>query len=305
MRGPDLVGRARSSDGTGIAFQVYGDAGPFVVFGNGIGVTHESLVLQLEHLRQGFRVVCWDHRGIAGSIDAPTVRNARNRGAMGSGDGTRGAAMPVAAHAIDCLAVMDALAIECATYVGWSMGVQVGFELLRLVPARISRLVALSGVAGRIFQGALPSAWVERVFGWMVGRSIPLVPLVSPLARHLIGTRAFFLAAQRIGFVGKAASPEIFMRMLRCVAELDHTHYLRTLAGLGEHDAMDVLRTTQVPILFVGGRQDRLTPVALLESLARQAADARVHIVNDGTHFALIEAPEEVNSVLEAFLRGS
>ncbi|MCB9652783.1 MAG: alpha/beta hydrolase [Deltaproteobacteria bacterium] len=302
MPAPDLIGRAQSSDGTGIAYQVYGTSGPFVVFGNGIGVTHASLALQLNELRRSFRVVCWDHRGIAGSKGVSERPPSTNRDTSRDADKDRQTVTPVASHAGDCLAVMDALAIERAHYVGWSMGAQVGFEVLRLAPERISRLVALSGVAGRIFQGALPFAGLERALGWMIEGAMPLVPRFSPLARRLIATRASFALAKGIGFVGTMASPESFMGMLRGVAELDHVAYLQTLIGLGEHDAMDVLKKTDVPLLFVGGRRDRLTPVALLESLARQAANARVHIVEGGTHFALIEAPDEVNAVIEDFL---
>lgn len=284
MNATPSFGHARSFDGTRIAYQVFGD-GPPVLVGNGIGVGYRSLELQTARLSRRFRVVTWDHRGIFGS-EAPR-----------SGD------VSVAAQARDCLAVMDALHVQDAAFIGWSMGAQVGFELLRWAPERIARVAALGGAAGNPFAGVLPAALprLHRLAPRAVDGAASVSPLLSPLSRRLVGSEAFFRMACASGYVSRSADRTMFMRMARGVAQHDHRLYLRTLAALGRHDATDLLHGLSIPVLFIAGGRDTMVPPRVLEALADALPEGRVHTVPDGTHFALIERPDHVNEVLEEF----
>jgi pimeloyl-ACP methyl ester carboxylesterase len=58
--------------------------------------------------------------------------------------------------------------------------------------------------------------------------------------------------------------------------------------------ARDDLAKTDLPLIFVTGSADRLTPSNLLSTLVEDAKDAQLHRVEGLGHFALIEAPDQV-----------
>jgi pimeloyl-ACP methyl ester carboxylesterase len=102
-------------------------------------------------------------------------------------------------------------------------------------------------------------------------------------------------------YLRPSANREVFMGMARGVASHDAELYLRTLAELGRHDAEDVLAGLTIPVLFLAGGQDHLTPRRELERLAALVHAGRAYTVEDASHFVTIEAPDEVNRVLEDF----
>lgn len=77
---------------------------------------------------------------LPGPVIAPDLRG---RGGSGEVPGPYG----MAAHAADCLAVLDALGVERALVVGHSMGAFVASVLAHRHPARVARLVLVDGGA--------------------------------------------------------------------------------------------------------------------------------------------------------------
>ncbi len=279
---PDSIATVTSFDGTRLSYQLFG-TGPTILFGNGIGVSWPGIRLQLDHLRHRHRVVCWDHRGIGAS------------GPPGSGG------VGVRAQAQDALVILDALGAPRAGYIGWSMGVQVGFEILRLRRDAFARVACIGGVAGSLFRPVMP---VRRLAGVLppaldvLARVAPtLAPLLAPLISHPI----FFRAGCLVGFVRPNADREVFMDMARGVARRDANLYLRTLAALGRQEAEALLPELGMPVLFLAGGRDYLTPRKELERLAGLVRQGRVHTVEGASHFVTIEAPDEVNRVLDEF----
>jgi lipase len=81
---------------------------------------------------------------VAPLVDGPVVApDLRGRGGSGSLPGPYG----MAAHAADCVAVLDALGIEQAVVAGHSMGGFVAAVLAHRYPSRVARLVLVDGGA--------------------------------------------------------------------------------------------------------------------------------------------------------------
>ncbi len=283
MLRPAQSGTIPSFDGTPIHYQVFGEGPSTILIGNGIGVGYSSLALQLEPLAQHHRVITWDHRGIFGS------------GAPGSGG------VGVDAHAKDALKVLDTLNSTQAAYMGWSMGVQVGFELLRLASARISKVACLGGVAGNPFKQAIPIPGAQAILRRAVGGLSGLAPKLSPLARPFMRGQGALSVARLSGFVSPDVDASLFVDMVQGVASHDHRTYLQTLAALGAHDAEAILPTLEQPVLIIAGEKDRLVPKSALQRIAAMIPNARLHRVKGGSHFALIEKSGEVNECLLDF----
>ena len=113
--------RIAVDDGVTLAVQTVG-TGPAVLLANGIGVSYPGFSLMVEHLRRQHQVVLWDYRGIG--------RSALN-------NSTR-IDFSMARQAADACAILDAMGIEQAAVLGWSMGVPVGLEMIRRAPAKVA-----------------------------------------------------------------------------------------------------------------------------------------------------------------------
>lgn len=281
---PDETGTVSSHDGTTIAFQVFGKDGPVLLMGNGVGVGFVGLARQIELFRGRRRVVCWDYRGTFDSgVPGP-------------------AGLSMVAHAGDGLAVLSHLEATQASYVGWSMGVQVGFEIARQRPLLLDRLVGIGGVAGNPFKVALPMLGIDRLVPGALDVVARFAGRLSPVVRAVVEREAFLRAAIAAGYVRPHADRDVFLAMARGVANHDLRVYLTTIAEMGRHDVEDTLPDLRCPLLLVNGSLDQMIPVPELRRLATLAPRGGVHVVDGASHFVTIEAPAQVNWAIERFL---
>ncbi len=279
------LGSVETDDGVTLHYQSFGRGAEAVVFANGIGVRYPGAVKQVNALRDRYRVLCWDYRGIGQSLLPPG-----------------GAELAMPRHARDILAILDRLGIARAVFVGWSMGVQVSLEAARREPARVAGLVALLGTYGQPFRTAFPapvSASLEGLF--RVLRANPAVAQGAlDLAVALPGVA--FRVLSSLLFVGSDADREVFAQNVRSVAGVEKRTYLSTMLALAEHDASDVLETLRCPALIICGSRDHLTPPRVARVMAERIRGAEYREVPGGTHFALIEQAELINGWLRAFV---
>lgn len=275
-----------SSDGTQIAVHDTGGHGPPIVLANGLGGPFQAWKHQIDYLRDHYRIVSWDYRGLYGSAlpqGAPAPR------------------VDVGAHVDDLERVLEATRIERAPFLGWSMGVQVVLELYERRPELVSHLVLVNGTYGKALDTiALPLA--SRV-----------VPRVVAQARRFsdIGTRVLKRAShwpetvlwlKRLGLAGSTLDEELFRELAIEFGTLDVELYLSILKALGDHDASHVLPSITVPSLVITGDRDAFTPRALAQQMARRIPNGEILVVRGATHYAAIEYPELVNLRIEKFL---
>ena len=273
-------------DGTRIAYHDTGGSGPAIVLANGLGGPFSSWTHQIDYLRDRYRIVSWDYRGLFGS-ERPRGEPPR---------------LDVATHVDDLEAVLEATGVERAAFVGWSMGVQVVLELYERRPELVSHLVLINGTWGRPFETvALPLA----------ARLVPT--LVRELRRFSnVGGRVLRRASRwpetalwlkRLGMVGSTLDEELFKEIAAEFGAIDLDVYLRLLDALGQHDASHVLETIQVPALVITGDRDAFTPRQLAQQMARRIPHGEILVVRGATHYTAIEYPELVNLRIEKFLR--
>ena len=276
--------RVETFDGVSLAWYEAGD-GPTVALANGIGVDRRGLMPQVLHLARRFRVVLWDYRGVGGSGPLPSGRS-----------------LSMARHARDLAVVLDAAGAERAALVGWSMGVDVVLELMRVRPDRVWSLVLCCGGSSRL---------AEQLVG---------VPGVGPAARALLrvaarahvpieravrlgaGSSLIAPLAVRAGLLGRDADRRVFADQARSVAACDMRTYLGTMAELLRAECDDVLPLLSVPTLVVAGERDRLVRLATARELAARIPGARLFVVPGASHFCVLERPRLVNLEVERHL---
>lgn len=275
-----------AADGTLLAYYDTGGHKPPVVLANGLGGPISSWRHQIDYLRDRYRIVSWDYRGLYGS-------------ARPAGDPPR---VDVPVQVDDLERLLEATRIGRAAFIGWSMGVQVLLEFYGRHPDQVSHLVLINGTYGRPLQTvAVPLA--ARIVPVIIDRARRFHRLGSAVLGHASRWPETALWLKRLKLMGHTLDEEVFRDLAREFATLDLDLYLRTLRALGDHDATDVLEKISVPTLVITGDHDAFTPRQLAQQMARRIPGGEILIVRGATHYAAIEYPELVNLRIEKFFR--
>jgi pimeloyl-ACP methyl ester carboxylesterase len=172
--------------------------------------------------------------------------------------------------------------------------------MYRHAPRLFRSLVLVNGVAGSPFKtlaglGGLAPSLLRLAQG-----TPGLLAAVTGRAVRWPGT--IDLAVQ-LGIASASIDREVFGVLARSFAGLDMRAYARILEQLGEHDAHDVLRRVQVPVLMVAGGRDLMTPRIAAERIVRAVARGELFVVPEGTHYIAVEYPRALNDRIERFHR--
>ena len=278
--------RLTSFDGTELCYYTSG-AGPAVVLANGLGGPVGCYRHVLAELGRDYKILSWDYRGLYGS-SRPADRRA----------------LGMDHHIRDMEVLMAAEGIEEAIVVGWSMGVQVGFEFYRRHPDQVAGLVMLCGVAGSPFRTISGVPWASAVIPPLMDIGKRNARVIQSLSRLVGQWSGLVPLMQRAGLVAPSLDMDVFRDIVKDFAGMDMEIYCETLKQLGDHDASDVLSTIRVPTLLIAGDRDLMTPRSVSERIHSEIDDSRLVVVEGGTHYTPVEIPNEVRSELDAFLRG-
>jgi pimeloyl-ACP methyl ester carboxylesterase len=274
-------------DGTRIGYQVRPGAAPdapAVVLANGLGGTFEAF-RHIYSALPGYRVLCWDYRGLYTS--APPADPLAN----------------TVVHQVDDLVeILGRENIDRAVFVGWSMGVQVVFELCRAHAARVAGIVAINGVSGRPFRTLLSSQFVERVIPVLLRMVKAQADLVGRAAGVVAGSDALIGMMKRFGMVSRTLDEDAFRDVAAGFRTIDWVVYSDLLDRLNQHDAEDVLASITAPTAIITGDKDILTPPSTAERIHRAIPGSRLHVIKGGTHYTPVEYPAIVRDELHRLM---
>ena len=241
------------------------DAGPenahVVLMGASLGTTLAMWDEQVAPLAERFRVVRFDHRGHGGSPVAPGPYTIADMGG-------------------DVIALLDALGVERASYVGLSIGGMVGIWLGANAPERIERL-ALVCTSAHL---PPPEGWEERAAEVEDAGTVEVV-LEGVMARWLTPEYA-------------AAHPEAVEKLSGMLTATSPEAYAACCRALGAMDLREDLGRIRAPTLVVAGAQDPSTPPDHGEAIAAAIAGARFELLDPSAHIAAIERGDDVTRLL-------
>jgi pimeloyl-ACP methyl ester carboxylesterase len=283
--------RVASFDGTEIAYHVTPapfEGAPVVVLANGLGGTFLAWRGQIDYLSDRYQFVTWDYRGLYGSKrPTPDVRDA----------------YAIKNQVRDLQAILARERIERASLVGWSMGVQVVLEAYRTAPQLAENFILLNGTYGRPLDTLSPLPGMKVVLPSLVDLARRMHSLATQMTRRATVQPETVAWFKRMGLIGSTLDDAVFAELVHAFGGLDMEPFFRNLRAIGEHDALDVLETIQVPTLVITGDQDLFTPRALAQQMARMIPSAEILVVRGGTHYTAVEFPELVNLRIERFFR--
>jgi pimeloyl-ACP methyl ester carboxylesterase len=230
------------------------------------------------------------------------------RGTFGTARPDDDAHVSIDDHVDDAVAVMDALGMDRALVAGWSIGVNIGFELALRHPDRVAGLMAVAGVPGGTFS-TMGAPWriprrLRHPIGTGIARAGQVVgPALTWLAPRVpIGQRTARLVT-RTGIMRTEAQPEVLVPMLKEFLVQDWRWYMRLAVAASAHEPIDVSSLT-CPVTLVAGRHDVLTSMDDILLTAQRIPHAHTTVL-PGSHFLPLEFPELVTAALDELARRS
>jgi pimeloyl-ACP methyl ester carboxylesterase len=250
-------------------------SGEAVLLIHGVGATGTAWRPQVKALREHYRVITFDNRGI------------------GASEITEGS-LSIEAMADDALSILDAEGVTRCHVVGHSMGGLIATQLALTSPARVrtlalvctfpdgrsgSRLTRHTLVAGLRTRIGTRSMRRKAFLSLVLSRSI-----MQSMARDRIAGRMAALFGRDL-----ADQPSIVMQQLRAMSRYDPRWRLRFLAS--------------IPTLVISGGEDRIARPEYGRALAEAVPGSRYIELPGAAHAVPIESPMLINRLLAEHMR--
>jgi pimeloyl-ACP methyl ester carboxylesterase len=188
--------------------------------------------------------------------------------ARGEGRSTRTAKTPsYDLMATDTLAVLDALKIDKAAFVGWSDGGEVALKIAIDHPERVAKLFVFG--ANYNSEGSKPR------------RNGPSAAFTA----YAVKCKADYQKLSK--------TPKQFDELVDWLLPI-----WRNPMGFTK----DQLRSIQAPTMIADGDHDEVIQLAQVEEMAQLIPHAKLQVFKDASHFALWQDPESFNKALVEFL---
>lgn len=256
------------ADGASLKVCVDG-SGPDVLLVTGLGGTAEFWQPIVPRLKDRFRVITTDARGIAGS--------------------TRGTAkVDIDRLALDCFAVLDAVGSKRAAIIGHSTGGVIAQTMGLKQPERVSGL-GLSGT------------WV-KADTYMHGLFRSRLEVLRKLPQeYAVGT--VFVGYPASWLKDNWQAHEAALKAYPATKEAQDVVAER-IAAILAFDRSAEIGCLKMPVLVNGAEDDQIVPAYLQRELAAAIPGSRLHMLPSGNHFYPLTRTAEFTKVLAEWLAG-
>jgi len=253
-------------DGLKVAYTRAGDGPPLVLLHGYVGDGFTTWQRQLEDFSDEFTVVAWDAPGAGQSADPP------------EDFGTAGYA--------DCLAkFIDRLDLRNPHIVGLSFGGALAIEFARRHPGVPASLVLASAYAG--WGGSLPADAARQ----RLQQALELSELAPDRFVDTLLPTMF-----------PASTPPEVVDAFGASMRPFHPAGFRAMARAAAEDLREALPLISVPTLLVYGDKDVRAPLAVANALSSAIADSTLVVLPGAGHVCNIDAADEFEATVRAFL---
>jgi pimeloyl-ACP methyl ester carboxylesterase len=286
---------AVAEDGARIRYTVIGDGdGPPVVLCAGFMCPDNFWEHLGAALAERHPVVVLNYRGIGASTHPrePGYR-ARN---------LRPEDYTIERFAGDVAAVLDAEGMRQTVAIGHSMGCQVALQLWRSHPDLVRGLVLVTGPYASPLHTFYGSKLGVYLFPFAY-YGVPMLP--RPVQRQVLKALKLPISmpvARLVRALGPDTPDEGMELYFDHFAQADALVVLKIAKGMHEFDAGPWLHEVDVPVQVLVGSIDTFSPPEIGDALLAVLPDAELRTIEDGTHGALIEFPDEIHDAVADFL---
>ena len=250
-------------------YEIYGEGEPLVLI-QGLGLDSSAWLNQTPAFSQKYQVILFDNRGI-GRTDAPE------------------SSYSTESMVNDTVTLLNALAIDNAHVLGFSMGGFIAQRLAHKYPERVKSLI-LVGTAAKLSPIAthIIQLWLRM-----------LEEEVNPETRMRAQLPWLFTE----NFFENSEQVEALIQLSLAYPYLPTIHgFAGQVAACIEHNSLNHLNQIVSPTLVLVGQEDILIPVKLSQELARGLPNAELLILEGGGHNFFYEIPEQFNRAVLNFL---
>ena len=279
-----------SFDGTRLHIEEMG-SGPCLVFSHGFSLTQDAWHYQRRDLPESFRCVFFDQRG-HGRSGRPRTDDYSLR-----------------AFACDLKAVLDWTCEDRVVVVAHSLAGMAALQFAALFPEEMGRRLAGLVLVSTNYMDALRgmtasltsrgAAQIQRAVITASFRFIGQDPVRANQLRRR-GSDFGYLGTRLFGF-GSNPSPGQVAFTDRLLSGTDIEVWAKVFPSLVNFDLSEVLESLALPTLIAVGDKDRLTPPAQARHMASRIPEARLLILGDAGHMALLEEHEALDAEIAAF----
>ena len=238
---------------------------PAVVLGPSLGTTLEMWDDLVDALVPSYRVVRYDTRGHGGS-PAPAGPYTTTE------------------LAGDVLALADSLGLERFGFVGLSLGGAIAQTLAVTHPDRLTAVALCCTVPS--FGG--PQPWAERAAQVRAG-GMQVLAEATPGRWFADGFRA--------------RRPDVVEAYLDMLTGIAPEGYAACCEALGGFDLTDELARIAVPVRVIAGAEDPVATASGCKAMAAAIPGADLVVLEDASHMASAERPDEFNRAVVEHLR--
>ncbi len=216
---------------------------------------------------------------------------------FGESDKPRDGDYSIAAQSRRVLALADALGLEQFTWLGHSMGGQIGLFTALEHPQRLKQFVSVAGVVD-----AQLTPYLKRLYGFpiRIGASFPAIWSFTRLFMRFGWYRRIYDHSSVYQLRDPFPYDSVDRRMgLQRGIEMPAW---RAYQAILDCDLGERVRGLQVPTLVIFGTRDNTVPTDSGRLLAERAPTARLVLIPDCGHFPSLEAPQAYMRALQEFV---
>jgi pimeloyl-ACP methyl ester carboxylesterase len=200
----------------------------------------------------------------------------------------------IASYAAAVDRVCDLFELDSVALVASSMGGFIAAELALRFPARLERIALVSPVAAWMgeFDPGAAAAMLAALTRTRLGTPEGIRAIIArPRSRHL----AFAMLVRHPTRIAADV-------LLELTGGQGAAGLSAALEAMLHHDLRSELGQVGVPALIVHGREDMIVPLADSIWLEQSLPNARLEVLEDTGHLAMVERPRHFNDALERFL---
>lgn len=251
----------------------YNDEGPddttIIIFIHGFPFNKSMWAMQVDLLKNDYRVIAYDVRGHGQSDD-------------GNED------FSIDTFVNDLIDLMDALKIDKAVLCGLSMGGYIALNAVEKYPECFEALI----LSDTQCIADTPEAKEKRIKAIENIRENGVEKFADEMIKNLFAPESFITKHDEIASVREM------------MVNTTTTSVCKTLLALsGRKETCSQLNKINMPVLIMVGKEDKITPPAAARFMHENIQNSYLTILEQAGHVANMENPEEFNIQLKIFLR--
>jgi pimeloyl-ACP methyl ester carboxylesterase len=268
----------------GKLFYAVSGSGPPLVLLHSAWASHEWWRWQIPILSQNYRTYAVDIRGHGRSTPLEKVYS-------------------IEGFTRDLKIFLAELGIEETALVGWSLGGIIAMQYCLNHPSKVNALVLIAT------QGHKNSRLkLKIIFYYLQAHLSLLMDFAQPrkydrIAQSFPSQSAEWLEWQVKNMLSSKTPKEVCDWIIDDITNHPRKNFFEVIKSAWNWEAGDKLKQIKVPTLILVGDRDNLTPPRISQLLQAAIPDSKLVIVEDASHYLVMERPELVNAEILKFLK--